>query len=172
MGKHTFLSIESPLPFKPCQAAIVTGRTQIPIRLYRLRIELEIARNFMIDDVRIGTRLALPAPGRIPATNFSHGLGANFDAGDAYPGDDVYMFVTNISPRSVPFIATWAALVIPQHWNPRTERYEPLDPGDAGGPLDEMLDSRIGRVPEVRGRPPTPTLREPAGFGWDPFGND
>jgi hypothetical protein len=106
MHKNTFIMFDSGQGhegstadglIKPGYNARIVTRTQVPIRPHRLRIEPEIAPFFMIENVQAGLRCLFPTIQRVPATQFSIGLGDGLDAGDVYPGMDLIIDVTNTS---------------------------------------------------------------------------
>lgn len=172
--KNTFLVIEDTTPgtlIKPGQVTQICGRPQISVRPHRLRIDPSIAPFFTILDIKVETSSKFPKYQELPASQFMHGAGENFDIGIVGACMDVIMIVLNTSdkvpgfPKGVPlpFKATWACII----------------PPPSKGALDMMiidgnedLDSRIAHVPETVGRPVAVTRRAPPGFGWDPYGND
>ena len=97
MQRNTFITFDSHAMISPSLTVSIVSRTQIPIRPHRLRIEPELAPFFMIEEIRVGTRSLFPQSQRVPASQFSVGLGDGLDAGDVYPGLDLIINVTNTS---------------------------------------------------------------------------
>ncbi len=199
MHKNTFITFDSQNNganglIAPRQTIDIYARTQIPIRPHRLRIEPELAAFFMIEDVRHGQRSLFPRSQRVPATQFSIGLGDGLDADDVYPDVDLMIRVTNTS-HLVPGAPLGPCSA---HRDPRCRLPICLqDYRRFGVPLPfratwsaivvpprvsaatlvvspdgrEDLDTRIERVQETVGSPRM-TRRELPGFGWDPYGTD
>ena len=190
--KTTVLTIDTLPLIQPAETRQLIARPQLRLRPYRLRIDPMLAPFFVIHDIKIGTHSAFPMSQDTPASQFMHGAGENFDLGRVELGSDLIMIVTNISAlvpglradqaasrRGVPlpFIATWACIVLPPRRLARRARDfvpplfgEPVEGVEADGRED--LDSRIGDVQETTGRPKEPVRREHPGFGWDPYGGE
>ena len=202
MHKNTFITFDSgPGPeglIEPRVTIGIIAKTQIPIRPHRLRIEPEIAPFFMIEEIRSGTLSLFPTCQRVPATQFSIGLGDGLDAGDVYPGTELLIQATNTS-HLVP-----GAPLGPcgAHRDPECQQKLCLsDPRRLGVPLPfratwsaivipprvrlassdpqlgeyagyESLGARIDRVQETVGSSPPVIRRELPSFGWDPYGSD
>jgi hypothetical protein len=200
MHKNTFIMFDSGPGIEgliePNSTVNLIAKTQVPIRPHRLRIEPEIASFFMIEEVRSGTLSLFPTSQRVPASQFSIGLGDELDAGDVYPGIELLIRVTNAS-HLVPGgpLGPCGA-----HRDPKCQQKLCLsDPRRLGVPLPfratwsaiviprvrlassdlqigeyagyESLGTRIERVQETAGSPPV-IRRELPGFGWDPYGAD
>jgi hypothetical protein len=193
--KQTFVTFDSHAPLQLGRPEQLVVRPQVPrIKPYRLRIDPTIAPFFIINDIRIVNRSMFPIAQDVPASQFMHGNGEPFDCEEVLLATDFTMVVTNVSHRvpgapcacgridgtharlctgavgvPLPFVATWACLLLPPKYPERHSYSTGADYGiDASG--DEDVGSRIARVPEVVGRPAV-VRREHPGFGWDPHGD-
>jgi hypothetical protein len=164
MAKQTFLVLE--LLVQPRETVQVLGRPQCSrLRPFRLRIDPSIAPYFMIHDVKVGTRSMFPKSQDLPAAQFMFGNGEPFDCEELGICQDFMMIVTNGSRKPLPFIATWACLIVP----PRSRGEENPFEAMYGGAED--FGTRIDQVPEIGqrvGPAPAPKVRDHPGFGWDP----
>jgi len=106
-GRTVPLGFDSETPVDPGQTRRVTTRPQVVFKGMRPIVSSDIAGSFMIQDIIIGKNSQFAASGPVPARTFEgNSFGVELDLDTAQIGQDVTMYVTNISNAPVRFIAT------------------------------------------------------------------
>jgi hypothetical protein len=106
-GRTVPLGFDSETPIDPGQTRRITTRPQVVFKGQRPIVSSDIAGSFMIQDIIVGKNSQFAASGPVPARTFEgNSFGVELDLDTAQIGQDITMFVTNISSAPTRFIAT------------------------------------------------------------------
>ena len=106
-GRTVPLGFDSETPIDPGQTRRITTRPQVVFKGVRPIVSSDIAGSFMLQDIIIGKNSQFAASGPVPARVFEgNSFGVELDLDTAQIGQDITMYVTNISSAPVRFIAT------------------------------------------------------------------
>lgn len=106
-GRTVPLGFDSETPIDAGQTRRITTRPQVVFKGVRPIVSSDIAGSFMLQDIIIGKNSQFAASGPVPARVFEgNSFGVELDLDTAQIGQDITMYVTNISSAPVRFIAT------------------------------------------------------------------
>ena len=106
-GRTVPLGFDSETPIDAGATRRITTRPQVVFKGVRPIVSSDIAGSFMLQDIIIGKNSQFAASGPVPARVFEgNSFGVELDLDTAQIGQDITMYVTNISSAPVRFIAT------------------------------------------------------------------
>jgi hypothetical protein len=106
-GRTVPIGFDSETDIAPGQTRRITTRPQVVFKGQRPVVSSDIAGSFVIQDIIVGKNSQFAASGPIPARAFEgNSVGVELDLDTAQIGQDITMFVTNISSSPVRFFAT------------------------------------------------------------------
>jgi hypothetical protein len=106
-GRTVPLGFDSETPIDPGQTRRITTRPQVVFKGQRPIVSSDIAGSFVIQDIIVGKNSQFAASGPVPARTFEgNSFGVELDLDTAQIGQDITMYVTNISAAPMRFIAT------------------------------------------------------------------
>lgn len=163
----TFISHESSYPVAAGAIVSMVARPQVEvIKPYKLFIELDVAKSFVINDIRVGNRSMFPMCQNLPATQFSHDDGHLIEVDPIMLAMDFLMMVTNISEAQRTFRASWACYKTEnvQQFPRRPTRVRSLVLPPLAEDLEETVEVPASKIESV----PASEKQEVPNFGWDP----
>lgn len=107
-----FLGFDSVTPILPDSSAVITAQPWRPFRPDTLVIPRDIARPFLINDIKIGKNSQFVGAGSIPAEAFSGEERIKLKFDTAQIAQDISITVTNTSLKGIRFVASMSGVAL------------------------------------------------------------